>query len=79
MLDDISIVMVEKSVAFYLRLQSTTMASLAPRRLAKELKDLNQDGPPAGCQILSADNFEEWRFQLSVLGKRSASSQILSR
>jgi len=46
------------------------MAQIAPRRLGKELKELRETGPPTGCKILAADDFKEWRFELSVLGTR---------
>ncbi|GAA6064726.1 hypothetical protein JCM10212_005849 [Sporobolomyces blumeae] len=41
---------------------------IAVKRLTKELNDLRTNGPPTGCRIIQAEDFEEWIFGLRVLG-----------
>ncbi|KDN52903.1 UBC-like protein [Tilletiaria anomala UBC 951] len=45
------------------------MSNPGSKRLAKELVELQRNGPPAGTTLISADNLEEWLFELSVLGR----------
>lgn len=34
----------------------------------KELTDIKNNGTPAGIVLLEADNMQEWKFAISVLG-----------
>ncbi|BGP26434.1 ubiquitin-conjugating enzyme E2 W [Rhodotorula toruloides] len=42
------------------------MSRIATKRLQKELAELQQKGPPAGCRLIQAENLEEWVFALQV-------------
>jgi hypothetical protein len=48
----------------------------------KELAEIRSKGTPDGIVLLSADNMEEWRFLISVLGEetvyRVSSLEVLS-
>jgi ubiquitin-conjugating enzyme E2 W len=37
----------------------------------KELAEIRSKGTPDGIVLLSADNMEEWRFLISVLGEET--------
>ncbi|EGG01820.1 uncharacterized protein MELLADRAFT_110721 [Melampsora larici-populina 98AG31] len=41
------------------------MASIFNKRLTKELMELQNDGCPAGCSLLKADDLKEWKILLS--------------
>ncbi|GAA6040160.1 hypothetical protein NBRC10512_001249 [Rhodotorula toruloides] len=45
------------------------MSRIATKRLQKELAELQQKGPPAGCRLIQAENLEEWVIALQVLGE----------
>ncbi|KAH7104528.1 UBC-like protein [Auriculariales sp. MPI-PUGE-AT-0066] len=45
------------------------MAAIAPRRLAKELKELSTDECPVGVKLLSSADFMMWVLELQVLGE----------
>ncbi|KAG8919936.1 hypothetical protein FRC00_010723 [Tulasnella sp. 408] len=47
------------------------MAMMSTKRLQKELAELNgvKGTPPAGINLLTADNLASWRLELQVLGE----------
>ncbi|KZT58467.1 UBC-like protein [Calocera cornea HHB12733] len=44
------------------------MAAISTKRLTKELRELQANGPPTGIGIVSIDNFECWLLTIEVLG-----------
>ncbi|RSH88629.1 hypothetical protein EHS25_002856 [Saitozyma podzolica] len=46
-------------------------SNLSTKRLMKELAEIRSKGTPDGIVLLSADNMEEWRFLISVLGEET--------
>jgi len=45
------------------------MASIASRRLGKELKEIQTEGSPVGIKLVKADDFEVWWFTIEVMGE----------
>jgi len=45
------------------------MASIAARRLGKELKEIQTEGCPVGIKLVKADDFEVWWFTIEVMGE----------
>lgn len=45
------------------------MASIASRRLGKELKEIQTEGCPVGIKLVKADDFEVWWFTIEVMGE----------
>lgn len=54
------------------------MASISARRLQKELRELNAEGPPAGITLVEADNFERWFFTIEVLGESLYKGEVFT-
>ncbi|KAL1747330.1 ubiquitin-conjugating enzyme/RWD-like protein [Schizophyllum fasciatum] len=45
------------------------MASIASKRLAKELREIHTNGCPVGITLVQADDFEKWLFSIEVMGE----------
>jgi len=54
------------------------MAAIAPKRLAKELKELQTEGCPAGITMLACDNFEMWTLSIEVLGESVYKGEVFA-
>ncbi|KAJ7771963.1 ubiquitin-conjugating enzyme/RWD-like protein [Mycena maculata] len=52
------------------------MASIASKRLAKELSEIKSEGCPVGILLLQADDFSRWIFSIEVLGDSLYQSEV---
>ncbi|EST09466.1 Ubiquitin-conjugating enzyme, E2 [Kalmanozyma brasiliensis GHG001] len=41
---------------------------IATKRLQKELSEIRIKGAPEGCEIIKAEDLQEWQFSIQVLG-----------
>ncbi|KAJ7771945.1 ubiquitin-conjugating enzyme/RWD-like protein [Mycena maculata] len=44
------------------------MASIASKRLVKELSEIKSEGCPVGIHLIHSDDFSRWIFSIEVLG-----------
>ncbi|KAJ7630417.1 ubiquitin-conjugating enzyme/RWD-like protein [Roridomyces roridus] len=52
------------------------MASIASRRLAKELSEIKSEGCPVGIKLVKADDFATWWFTIEVMGESLYQSEV---
>lgn len=52
------------------------MASIASRRLAKELSEIKSEGCPVGINLVKADDFSTWWFTIEVMGESIYQSEV---
>ncbi|KAF7367436.1 putative ubiquitin-conjugating enzyme E2 W [Mycena sanguinolenta] len=52
------------------------MASIASRRLAKELSEIKSEGCPVGINLVKADDFSTWWFTIEVMGESLYQSEV---
>ncbi|KAJ3576277.1 hypothetical protein NP233_g533 [Leucocoprinus birnbaumii] len=52
------------------------MASIAARRLAKELKEIHNEGCPVGITLLEAEDYAKWLFTIEVMGESQYKGEV---
>jgi len=52
------------------------MGSIAARRLAKELREIQNDGCPVGIKLVKAEDFATWWFTIEVMGESLYEGEI---
>jgi len=54
------------------------MASIASRRLAKELSEIKAEGCPVGINLVQADDFQLWKFSIEVMGESLYQDEVFT-